>query len=207
MHILWDELLTFIVCNIFWLLLCLPVVTAPASCAALYYVADLAARRKPVSYRDFFSGARQYLIKGTLLGLINVLVIALLAINVLFYTQMQSGLAPILRAAWLAVCVFWGMVQIYLFPLLVVQIEPKVLWALRSAVMLSLAQPIFTFTIALTAGGLLALSLSLVIPFLTIGMSATALLSCVALNDRLDALGIRQKQAEQRLGRDENLSQ
>jgi uncharacterized membrane protein YesL len=195
-RLLWDNLATFVACNVFWFLLCLPVVTAPASFAALYYVAELASREKPIRPRDFFAGFRQYLVKGTLLGLINLAIIVVLLVNIVFYNQMQTTIGPILRVVWLVVCGFWVMAQVYLFPMLAVQLEPKILWALRNTAMLTLAQPLFTFFVALEMVALIVFSAILIAPFLFIGMSAVALLSCVALNNRLDTLGLRRKPAD-----------
>jgi len=194
-RLLWEDAFTFILCNIFWLLLCLPVVTAPASFAALYYVAEMASRGKGIHAHDFWDGFRQYLGKGSLLGLIDLGLIVVLAVNLFFYSQLQSSLGSIVCVAWGVLAVFWAMVQVYLFPMLVVQIEPKIGWALRNAVMLSAAQPAFTFLVTLEALLVIAMTGILILPFLALGMSAVALLCCLALNDRLDALGARRPPA------------
>jgi len=191
--ILWDELLTLAVCNLLWLLLCLPIVTAPASFAALYSVADLAAREKPVAIRDFFAGFKAYFIKGTLLGLLNLVVGIIIAGNFAFYGQMEAGWAQVVRAIWIAIGAFWLLLQVYLLPMLVVQVEPKIGVALRNTVMLTLAQPFYTIIVALEVGALVVVSARLIVPVGIITMSLVALLSCVALNDRLAYLRRRQK--------------
>lgn len=195
-RLLGANLPTFAACNLFWFLLCLPVVTAPAAFAALYYVAELASREQPIRRRDFWAGFRQYLVKGTLLGLLDLLIVGVALVNLIFYNQMQSAIGPILRVVWIVLGVFWGAAQVYLFPMLAVQLEPKVFWALRNAAMLTLAQPLFTLVVALQAVALIAGSVLFVIPLICIGMAATALFCCVAMNDRLDRLGLRRKPAE-----------
>jgi len=90
--------------------------------------------------------------------------------------------------------------QVYLFPMLVIQLEPKIPWALRNAAMLVLAQPIFTLAVALELAALVVACTIFVLPILSIGVSAMALLSCVALNDRLTALRIRKRQKAEQAG-------
>jgi uncharacterized membrane protein YesL len=181
----WDEIFPLTVCNVLWLLLSLPIVTAPASCAALYYVADMAARQKAIYVRDFFDGFRQYFVKGSLLGVANLLLGAIIATNILFYGNMEAAWAQVVRGIWIVVAVFFAVMQVYLFPMLVLQIEPRVLWALRSAIMMVLAQPVFTLIIFLEVVGLILLSVILIVPFFFVSMSAIAVLCCAAATDRM----------------------
>ena len=97
LKILWNELWTFVVLNVLWLLLCLPIVTAPASFVALYYVADKAARDEVIGIRDFFEGFKMYFVKGSLLGLLNIIAGVLLATNLLFYGQIAAGWAKVMQ--------------------------------------------------------------------------------------------------------------
>lgn len=191
-RILWDELLTFVVCNALWFLLCCPIVTAPAASAALYYVADLAARDRPVRVGDFFEGFKQYILKGSLLGVLNLFIAVVIAANILFYGRLGARWAQFVQALWLAVALFWLIVQVYVWPLLAAQVKPNVLMALRNAVMLTLAQPVFTIMIALEVGAMFIVSVILMMPLMIIGMSAVALLSCMALHNRVNVLRIRQ---------------
>ena len=193
-RLLWDDLFTLVLCNLAWLVLCLPIVTAPASFAALYCVAEMAAREKPISARDFFAAFRQYFAKGLLLGLIDLMLAVVIVANLLFYSQLAASWAQVARAVWIAVGVFWILVQVYLFPMLVVQLEPSIKWALRNALMMTLGQPVFTLIVALEAITLLVISILLVFPVAAIAMSMVALFTCVALNDRLDYLKVRQKE-------------
>lgn len=197
LRVFWDELLTFVVCNLLWFVLSIPLITAPAATSALYCVADLAARDKRVAVADFFAGFKQYLAKGTLLGLLNVAAGVLLAVNILFYANLASTWADILLAIWIAATIYWLLLQVYLFPMFVVQIEPRISTTIKNATLLVLAQPLFCLTTAIILLMTAALSVVLLIPLLFFGISLIAVLSCVALNDRLDTLGIRKKLAEE----------
>ena len=193
LKILWNELWTFVVLNVLWLLLCLPIVTAPASFVALYYVADKAARDEVIEIRDFFEGFKLYFVKGSLLGLLNIIVGMLLATNLLFYGQIAAGWAKAVQILWIAVTLFWLLLQVYLLPMFVVQIEPTFKVTLRNSALLILAQPLFSVIVALEIITLTAVSVILVMPFMIISMSLIALLSCVALNDRVKCLKAKQK--------------
>lgn len=190
--ILWEGLWTFVQLNVVWLLLCLPIVTAPASFIALYYVADRAARDETINVRDFFVGFKQYFIKGTLLGLIDLVAVALLATNLLFYSQISAGWGQVARAIWIAVSLFWLLLQVYLLPMFVVQIEPSLKTTVRNSAMFVLLGPLFTVTVAITLVTLAALSAVLIVPFMIISMSAIAVYSCVVMNNRLQVLKARQ---------------
>ena len=192
-RILWEELWTFAVLNVLWLLLCLPVVTAPASFAALYYVADKAARDEIVTIGDFFAGFKQYLVKGTLLGLLNIVAALILATNIMFYGQVAAGWATYVRIIWIAVAIFWALMQIYLLPMFVVQIEPSIKLTVRNSAMFVLVQPVFTITAVLIVVTLIALSAILIVPFMIISMSLIAVFSCVALDRRLKVLKAKQE--------------
>jgi len=192
-YLLWDNLLTFTTCNLLWLVLCLPIVTAPAAFAGLYHVADMAARERPVKPTDFFEGFRQYFLRATLLGVLNLLALFVIYGNFIFYQEITLFWGRILQAIWMAVGLFWAILQVYLLPMLIVQIEPKIWWAIRNSVMLVLAQPIFTFAIVLFILLILTLSLSLILPLFAITMSLIGLLCSTALYDRLSYVRAKQE--------------
>ncbi|MGQ9518241.1 MAG: DUF624 domain-containing protein [Anaerolineae bacterium] len=197
LRLFWEELFTFVICNLLVIALCIPVLTAPAAIVALYYVCDLAARDKAIAIRDFFTGYRQYFLKGTLLILLDVLLGFLLVSNILFYGQFEATWAIIVRAIWIAITFFWALIQVYLVPMFVVQIEPKIRTAWKNAALMVLAQPFFCAAIAVILLTVAVLSLIFIIPAMTFGMSLAALISSVALNNRLDALGIRKRPADE----------
>lgn len=200
LRIFWEELFTFVVCNLLLIALCIPVVTAPAAIVALYYVCDMAARDKAIAIRDFFVGFRQYFLKGSLLVLLDLLAGVLLVSNVLFYGQFDATWAVIVRAVWIGITLFWVLLQVYLVPMFVVQVEPRVFTAWKNTVFMVLASPFFCIVIAIIILTALILSVVLMVPAMTFGFSLIALISCAALNNRLDALGIRKKPADENPG-------
>lgn|GEM_PF-2758545 len=197
LRIFWEELFTFVVCNLLLIALCIPVVTAPTAIVALYYVCDLAARDKAISIRDYFDGFRQYFLRGTALVLLDVLAGLLLFANIWFYGQFGATWAALVRAIWIGVTLFWALLQVYLVPMFVVQVEPNILTAWKNAAFMVLAGPFFCIIIGIVNLTVIVLSLILMVPAMTFGFSLTALISCVALNNRLDALGIRKRPADE----------
>ncbi|MGC8825708.1 MAG: DUF624 domain-containing protein [Anaerolineae bacterium] len=184
-------------CNLLLIALCIPVVTAPAAIVALYYVCDLAARDKAISIRDYFDGFRQYFLRGTALILLDVLAGILLAANIWFYGQFEAAWALVVRAIWIGITLFWTLLQVYLVPMFVVQVEPTVLTAWKNAAFMVLVGPFFCAIIGIVNLTVVVLSLVLMVPAMTFGFSLAALISCTALNNRLDALGIRKKPADE----------
>ncbi len=200
LRLFWEELFTFVLCNLLLIVLCIPVVTAPAAIVALYHVCDMAARDKAISVREYFAGFRQHFLKGSALVLLDLILGVLLATNIIFYGQFEATWAVIVRAIWIGVTVFWALLQVYLLPMFVVQVEPSIRTTWKNAALLVLAQPFFCGIIAVVLLTVIVLSIILMIPAMTFGFSLAALISCTALNNRLDALGIRKKPPTADLG-------
>lgn len=185
----WGDIFPLAIANLLWFVLCIPIVTAPAAFAGLYYVAHRVATGHEVrGARDFFAGFRTFFVKGSLIGLANILLALIIGANVGFYGQFESFWARLAQAIWLALGAFWLLVQVYLLPFLMHQSIPSIVWAYRNTSLLVLATPFFTGTIAIFIASLAIISVLLIAPVAVIGPAVIAVLSCTALQDRLRTL-------------------
>jgi uncharacterized membrane protein YesL len=193
----YEEMFKLAGANLLWLLLAIPIVTLPPATAGLLYLTNQVAHHRSVELRMFFEGLRKYFVKSWLLALLNLLVLTVLWANVRFYGQMlDAQWAPIVQGLFLGVTGIWCLIQLYVFPMLLEQEEPKLLLALRNAALLAFASPVTT----LLLGILLAIAtvVSVALPLLL--AIALAAVVALAVNEAvlilLVHLGVRQPAEE-----------
>jgi uncharacterized membrane protein YesL len=176
----YDDFFKLVVLNLLWVVTTLPVVTAPAAIAGLYYAANQMARHEEVDWRTFFEGFRRYWGMGLRWSLLNLLALALMLYNYWFYGQFPAGWAPWVRGLVLGILVLWLMLQAYTFPLLLEQKDRKMYTALRNSMVLYLKRPALALGTALLLAVLVALSTLLIVPWLLFTAS-----TCVYLATRV----------------------
>ena len=155
-RLLWEELFLLLVISYIWMLLSLFLVLLPPLTVGLVYVTNQVARGNAIRFTMIFSGARRYLSRSYIWGLINACAILLVVADLSYYQQIQSdlGIAAVTLAILLAL--IWGVVQVLTLPLLV-ELGPRSLKAaFRQAVMLTITQPAFVVGLII-ATALLAL--------------------------------------------------
>lgn len=87
----WSEIYVLSLANFFWLLLLIPVVTAPAATAALFTVGWQTARHEGSSVREFFATFRQALLPSIPLGLLTLLGSAFVGFDLYYYMMTLNG--------------------------------------------------------------------------------------------------------------------
>lgn len=123
--------------SFFWLLCSLPVVTIGASTTAAFSVAlKLAAKEEGYIARDFFGAFKKNFWKGTLLGIISMVVVYALYIYWQLADAIPDGSVLVFILGIIAVYVF-GLSLIYAFPILA-RYETGVWRAIRNSFKLSM---------------------------------------------------------------------
>ena len=69
----YDKVSPFVISNILWALLCIPVITAFPATAAMLYVTNQVIHEKPAGVRVYFEGFRKYFCVSLLWGLVNII--------------------------------------------------------------------------------------------------------------------------------------
>jgi len=178
-----------IVANLLWLTLSLPVVTAPPALAGLYYFVDLAVRGRDPPIRRFFDGFRRYFVQSWILSALNLGILAVLLINLLFYFGQANEWIRVIAIPMFYLLLLWLCVQTYLFPLMLQSesksaINPIPLF--KTAVGLTLAEPLYSGVIGLAVLAWTALNVVLAGPILVLTMAGVAVIHTRAT---LTALG------------------
>jgi hypothetical protein len=119
-------------------------------------------------------------------GLINLVVLILVAANFQFYgVIMQGGWTGFALAAWVAVSLYWLLVQIYWFPMILEMEDEKILLGLRNALALVIVTPVFSVTVGVLSVVLAGLCIGLTVPLLLFMASLLSLVGNHATRSRL----------------------
>ncbi|MFC1879436.1 DUF624 domain-containing protein [Chloroflexota bacterium] len=137
----WHNLWELVAFNFLWFVLTLPVVTAPAAAAGLFYATNLLAHEKPVGWRTFFEGFREHFWLSWRWGAVNLFAVLLFASNILFYKQFQTTWSGWLRGIFWGLALLWSFLQVFTFPLLLEQSDQRIFTALRNSLVLYLRRP------------------------------------------------------------------
>ena len=169
---------------LFWLL---SVVTG-----ALCFVSNQVARGYAVGWETFAHGLKRYWLKSLVVSIINLIVLALIAFNVLFYAlQVQGAWTYFAVSIWGAIGIYWLLVQVYWFPMLLEMKSEKIFASLRNAFALPFITPGFSTTILLILALLVVLSTFLMVPLVLFTTVLLLLIMNHATRNRLEM--IRQK--------------
>ncbi len=145
----YDNLWLLVVANLLWLLLCLPVVTAPAATAGLFNLARKIADGGPATLRDFFDGFRGHFLPAIKVGTFTLALASLVWINIDFYSHLQ-GWATIpgmlLAAVMVWASAFLLLMHAHIHPL-IAHGECSLRTVLRKSALLTLDNPAFTIGI------------------------------------------------------------
>ncbi len=163
---LYDRITTFILVNVLWFLLAVTVVALPPATAGVFAVlAAMVRGRDPETFATFFGAMRRLWLKSTVILLVDGGVGLLLAFNMQMLRVMDPPLVLLwtLRSLYLFVALAGLMINVYLWPLLVLVDLP-----LRRLVSLSTR---LAFAHLAWSGGtlvmvLLPFALALVVPVL-----------------------------------------
>jgi uncharacterized membrane protein YesL len=161
--------------NPLWLTPLFAIPSGPAS-AALATLVRQAARDLRADRSLFWDGFRMYWKKALVLSAIGFGVLSLLLLNLLFYLSRSQPFLQILAFLWAYLVVFWIGVLLYLFPVLIALKEPTVVGALRTAIAMTFANPIFSVFAVIIAVALTGLSIALPILLLLAWPAVIALL-------------------------------
>lgn len=165
---------TFILVNVLWALLAVPLVTLPAATAGLVKVMLVWVRGgSPDLGRDFFAVMRAHWRGSTLLMVGNVLVGGLLLVNLSIFPHMDLASDPIAfvsRSLTVFGLIMLGMVNIYAWPLLV-SVDLPVLQVVKISFSWVMLRPFWS--VGVLAAALVPLLLGALLPAFILVFFAT----------------------------------
>ncbi len=214
---LFDEFLLLIICNLIWVVFCLPlwwfafvlatadalvpavivallgILPAGPATTALTTVTLRISEGRATTIADFFRGLRVYPRQSWALMAIWVTGILLVLFNFRFYLDWQNSLSGLLLGFWVYVTLVWCALLIYAFPLLLLQDTPDLRLIGRNAGLMVLSRPLFTGATMIMMGVLVGGSAFLVVPVLLITFALLNLWSVRATTALIEYQRARQE--------------
>jgi hypothetical protein len=214
----WDEFVLLVLLNILWILtvglplgslftlgrrdllwaivlglfLAFPL---PIVSGGICFVTNQISRGKAVGWGTFATGLRRYWGKSLIVTLINLVVLILFVTNLQFYGAiLQGGWTNLALIIWLALGLYWLLVQVFWFPMILELESEKILPALRNAMLMVLVTPGFTLVLAGLIALIIVLSILLTIPAVLL---MTTLLMLVANHATRSRLAFAQRKLDE----------
>ncbi|MBI5961319.1 MAG: DUF624 domain-containing protein [Chloroflexi bacterium] len=177
------------VMNFVWLILSLTVILLPPATAGMVVVTNSLAHGTGAHFSDFWSAMRRYAWTSYQWALVNITVGGIFAVCFSFYGAAGSVLGISMQALFAAAGLVWIAAQFYLWPFLIEQDNKRLRLALKNALFLTLANPLYTFILLGAAALTLVISLLTILPIAVFVTSFISLLGSRAVIERLTAYG------------------
>jgi uncharacterized membrane protein YesL len=180
----WDQLDilgTFVLANLLWVIMSVPLITMPLATVGLFQIASKRVRGKePEFFQDFFSAMRRYWAQSMVIGLIDALAGGIVVMNLSILVTMDST-NPLAVLSW-CTTLFVGLVlllaNLYIWSLLVVVEEP-VSQIIKISLKLVVVHPLWSLGVLIAAS--LPFVVGLVLP-LAVLLFASISLSALIIN-------------------------
>ncbi len=188
----WDGFWLLWLANVLWFVLCLPIITAPAAFAGLYYTTHQIAYGESVDWKTFFEGIKRYFWPGLRWFMANLLVAFVLGFYFLFFSSsgnLSQVTNEILSGVPFGLLIVWGIINAFTFPLMLEQEKPSYLNALRNSLVFYLKWPGYSLAFVVFNAAVIALCAWLQVPILIILGSLTALMTCVCVKYKVEETG------------------
>lgn len=177
---------TYIWANVAFVVLCLPLITAPAAISALFRVGHVAQTESheadlSIFWETFRSNLWRALLWGTLHGLFAIVNFS----NLIAYSGQTGVLIGVLRLCWMAATFVWVGVLLYTWPIYYEMENASLVKATGNALIMVLQNPIFTITILFGVLILSALSSVFILAWVLLTWGCLAAIVNVAVQNRI----------------------
>ena len=194
----YDELMLLIICNLLWVLIAGPLLSLAFAIlvAGFWLTAIIVAMVASVplglasvglssvsyriteglasSWRDFFAGLRRHARMGMAVEALWMAGLLVIVVDIYFYSGLGNTVGSVMSIFWLYLLVIWFAVLIYLFPIVILQNQPRLRTLGRNLLVLALGRPIFTLVTLVLMTGIVTLTLIVPIVPLIITFSLLA---------------------------------
>jgi hypothetical protein len=190
----WHDWVNQCVLNLAWVLAWLTIILGPPATLGLVYVNERLAHGDSLGLRGLVEGGQRYFFISWLWMVINLLALATIAVNYVFYASFTSAWFDLLQAFFLLLALAWLLVQFYALPYLVVQESKNIFLAMRNALFTALAAPGFSLVLGVIALLIALVSVFTVAPLFLGGPCLIVMLGNHAVIERLHTYKVRERQ-------------
>lgn len=173
----YDNFYSLMMINVLWFLVTLLLITAPAAAAGLYYSTNQLVHHGSVSWKTFMEGFRKHFWLGCRWALVNLFVLATLVANFIFYAGFEGDWTALVQGVVVWLAILWLLLQLYTFPLLLEQVDRRMLVAVRNSAVLYIKSPGLSLGLIALFILIAALSSVLLIPWIIISVSLITFLT------------------------------
>jgi uncharacterized membrane protein YesL len=190
----WDAWISMVIVNLAWILCWLTIVLGPPATFGLYHVTNRLAHGENLGLGGLIEGGRRYFVQSWLWMLLNLSVAIVIAVDLVFYTQIEAAWVGFLQGTFVILSLFWLMVQFYAPPYLMEQDNKSLKLTLRNGAFTVLAAPGYTIVVAGVAALLIVFSLFLVFPLFMGIPCLIAVIGNRAVMERMETYGVRERE-------------
>jgi hypothetical protein len=187
----WHNWVNQFTLNLVWLLSWLTIILGPPVTLGLYHVNERLIYGESLGLPGLVEGSRRYFFVSWLWAIINLLVMAIIVVNYLFYASFTTSWFDLLQGFFILLGLAWLAIQFYALPYLIVQERKHIGLAMRNALFTFLAAPGFSLVLGIVSLLLVFLCLFTVAPLFLGGPCLIVLLGNHAVMDRLEKFKVR----------------
>ncbi len=190
----WEAWLGLWLFGLVWVLCWATLVLGPPATFGFFYGVRWLMVEKEIKWEQSYHMAKKHFLASWLWFLANLLVLYLVFSNYVFYSRFASSAGSVFQVLALGVGFLWIAVQFYALPYFVL-LEKKSLWiAWKNGLFTILASPIFNLVLWIVLAVLVFLHLA-VFPIFLAGPGLVVLLASMAVENRIQKFGIRERDA------------
>ena len=183
----YDAAFSIVLTNVYFIVLSIPVITLPLSIAGLYYTNYQIASGESVDWKTFFVGIKLCWWTGIRWTAANALVIFSLVFYFFFFLDRVEFWAILLLGLDLGILAFWIIIQLLMFPMMLIQEKQAYFLALRNTLVFIGKWPGFSFTFLLPMIILVVASLFLPPLWIFLSIGLVAFLGSYAVYFRIES--------------------
>lgn len=146
---------TFILSNIVWFIVSIPLVTLPAATVGLFaYMSARVRGRQPDFFRTYFGAVRQHWRKATVIGVIDVVIGGLVILNLSIFPRMDMTADPfafVARSMTIFVAAAALMLNLYVWSLIVLLEDASLKTLVENAAALVFTHPLWSLGVLIVS--------------------------------------------------------
>jgi len=194
LKIWWDVWVGLWLFGLVWVLCWATLVLGPPATFGFFHGVRWLMVEKEIRWEHYIQPAKTYFVASWLWFLANLLVLYIVFSNYVYYSGITIDAGYILK--WLAVGVgiLWIAVQFYALPYYVLLEKKSLLIAWKNGLFTLLASPIFSLVLWIVLAAVLFLHV-MIFPIFLAGPGLLVLLVTLAVEDRIQKFGIRERDA------------
>lgn len=195
LQVWWEGWFGFLLFGLVWILCWVTIVLGPPATFGFFHAVRWLMVEKETRWDLYYQSGKKYFLTSWLWFLANLLVLFLVFINYVYYDNLPSNIGRVLQWISLGVGFIWIVIQFYSLPYFVLLEKKSLFISWKNGLFTILASPIFSLTVWIVLFVFLYLHLT-IMPLFFGGPGLIVLLVSMAVEDRIQKFGIRERAAQ-----------